>query len=395
MGWGLTTEQVINDLREREWLRWNRLRSRLLGERPMPIKVPLHPPTGQQALQDLPRFQTFIASWQQWPDPDQIEWQTRHYQQIGTYHVPVSLTIPTRQSFFEVLGPDAIARSRLWETRLRQFNEVSPCLTPVVIKHLRKLETFSESEVAALVGLLPQLQKNTGEGLYLRALPVTGVDTKFIENNSTLISELLEAIYPEEQIKKRLAQWLGCIEKPKGWLIVRPLCPITREQMMGLSVLKLSSDTLKTTPLPASKILVVENEASGFGLPELPDTIAVIGGGKNTSWMGAKWLSSKGIGYWGDIDTWGLTFLSNARSKQPHLTSLMMNEEVFQLFCERASHEEVVTTLLPHHLNIEEVQLFYSLLKADKTKNRLEQERLSQDYINYHLLDWSNTSRAF
>ncbi|WP_446940887.1 Wadjet anti-phage system protein JetD domain-containing protein [Pseudomonas aeruginosa] len=42
-----------------------------------------------------------------------------------------------------------------------------------------------------------------------------------------------------------------------------------------------------------------ENLQAGYGLPELPGTIAVFGGGANTAWLQAEWLKDRRIGYWG------------------------------------------------------------------------------------------------
>nr|WP_306671236.1 Wadjet anti-phage system protein JetD domain-containing protein [Endozoicomonas sp. SESOKO2] len=86
-------------------------------------------------------------------------------------------------------------------------------------------------------------------------------------------------------------------ETPSGWLIVRPLCPKTQANMMGLPILKLSTDVLRHHPLPGSHILVVENEQTGFALPECDDTVAVAGGGRNVSWVDADWLETKTVAY--------------------------------------------------------------------------------------------------
>ncbi|WP_263078376.1 DUF3322 domain-containing protein [Endozoicomonas sp. Mp262] len=393
MNWGLTIETAIERLRQREWNRWDRLRDRLLGKRPLPVRVSLRAPTGEQALSNLSHFYDYIRQWREWKPAAQVQWQERHYHQIGRQRIPVALELHSLQDLFEALGQEATVKSKQWETLICRFLQVDSRLYETVIRNLPGLEKLPKSDIEPLANLLPQLKKNMGSGLYLRALPVKGVDTKFIENNEPLISDLLQVIHPDTPIRNArygLSQWLGCKEKPKGWLIVRPLCPKTKRQMMGLSELKMTTNALKETPLPGTHIVVIENEQSGYSLPDLPNTVAVVGGGKNISWMSTSWLSSRHIGYWGDIDTWGLAILSDARNYQPHLRPLMMDWNTLNQFSDRMSYEENPVPTLPDNLTADEISLFNQLNKGQPQQNRLEQERLPQDYIEDSLLEWIN-----
>ncbi|NIR95358.1 MAG: hypothetical protein GWO08_17415, partial [Gammaproteobacteria bacterium] len=64
---------------------------------------------------------------------------------------------------------------------------------PVMVRHLTALEKLDEEDVKLIAGLLPQLRRGLGRGRYLRALPLQGVDTKFLENHLTLVTDLLDA----------------------------------------------------------------------------------------------------------------------------------------------------------------------------------------------------------
>src|SRR5690606_17552060 len=92
---------------------------------------------------------------------------------------------------------------------------------------------------------------------------------------------------------------------------------------------RVRSSELEAKPLPSRNILIVENETCRHLLPSLRDTIAVLGSGFDLGWTRASWLAEKRVGYWGDIDTWGLTFLAKARGNVPHLTPLMMDRQTF------------------------------------------------------------------
>ena len=240
--------------------------------------------------------------------------------------------------------------------------------------------------------LLPQLKQGLGNGCYLRALPVTGVDTKFIETHKLLIEALLDAKYGGSLSRAGgLLNWLGCKSKPKGWLIVRPLCEQTRKFLGGLPILKVTGDVLMEYKPSAKNILVVENVQSGLALPPMKDTIAVVGGGKNVAWMDAKWLEPKHVGYWGDIDTWGFSFLSDARSKVPGLTALMMDRATLLTHEDRMDVESKPVVALPQFLKEDEISLFKDLNAGKFKSNRLEQERISSDYIHQKLKYWHSS----
>ena len=152
--------------------------------------------------------------------------------------------------------------------------------------------------------------------------------------------------------------------------------------------MQLSIDVLSHYELPASNILVVENMQSGLGLPRLNDTIAVFGGGKNIAWMDADWLKTKQVAYWGDIDSWGLSILSDVRAKLPTVTPLMMNLETIKNFEERMVVEPEPVDSCPIELNDSEKEIFFGLKSGRFQSSRLEQERLSADYILLKLQQW-------
>ena len=387
--WGLLPDAVIEQLLRREWEHPSHLRGRISGSRSFPIRLSLKPPTATQAMANLDHFRHFIQSWQAWPHPGQVQWQHKSWQRLGRQNVPVALQIDSMSELISVLGPKARARSRRWQQLMQPLLEVDPRLSSVLIRHLTALEEMSCDDTRLLAQLLPQLGPGIGQGNYLRALPLREVDTKFVEVHHRLITDCLDLLHEGAVTAQGgLISWLECLDTPAGWLMVRPLCRRTREGLAGLPLLQLDLETLIRFPLPASHILVVENKQSGYALPHLEDTIAVFGGGRNTAWMKAEWLRHKHLGYWGDIDSWGLAFLSDARSHQPHLHALMMDETTVLQHLPRMVEEKNSHPSLPHHLTAAEQQLFLDLQNGRFEKNRLEQERLASDYILDSLTRW-------
>ena len=87
---------------------------------------------------------------------------------------------------------------------------------------------------------------------------------------------------------------------------------------------RVASSDLKDVKLPGTRVLIVENETCHHQLPELPSTVAILGAGFDLGWTESSLFDDKQVGYWGDIDTWGLQFLAQARCKIKHLHALLM-----------------------------------------------------------------------
>ena len=179
--------------------------------------------------------------------------------------------------------------------------------------------------------------------------------------------------------------WLNCLDRPKGWLTIKPLCPQVQQRLGGLPIFQLSSDVLAQFELPAERIIVVENIQSGLALPSLNNSIVVCSGGKNIAWMDAGWLKQKQVSYWGDIDSEGLNILSMVRQKVPHLKALMMDEATVLQFEDKMVDEPDSVFSEPQYLTETELILFHQLRNRRYYNRRLEQERITMDWTVKYL----------
>jgi hypothetical protein len=137
--------------------------------------------------------------------------------------------------------------------------------------------------------------------------------------------------------------------------------------------------------LPVKNILITENKMNFLTLPAMHSTIAVwSGGGFYVSYLrNIDWLSKKSILYWGDIDEHGFQILHQLRSFYPNTQSILMDHKTFEHFSEFAvagARNKSEDLLL---LTNDERKLFEQLKLSDK--NRLEQEKISQDYVMEYL----------
>lgn len=391
--WGLHPAAVRQQLRRREWDNRQHLKRRLLGERPLPIVVPLKAPSARQALADLDAMRLFIEAWRGYSGPGTVQWQTQIYRNIGEQQLPTHFELRSLGALFQFLGKDVLRDMAALEEKLQPLLALDRSLHSTLIDKLSVLDALSAQQTQQLATLLPQLTAGMGNGCYLRALPLTGVHSKFIEQHHSLIEALLDASQDNKpQQHGGLLQWLDCRDNPRGWLMLRPLCPATQAALAGLPLLQLDSHTLQHLPQPGKNILIVENLQSGLSLPPLKDTLAICGGGKNLGWMHNHWMQSRHIGYWGDIDSHGLAMLEQALQAQPHTSPLLMDRATLAAGKAYTSQDKTPCQHPLLHLGEEQQALYQQLLRADPAHNRLEQELIDSQTIQQTVQAWSEQS---
>lgn len=358
--------------------------ARLKGERPYPVEVPLKLPTAKQILQDTLAFENFVNAWRDFPHRQFVQSVGVNYR-IGLQgeDLPERLSLPDLDALLEVIPKKAA------ETVLevcRRVRDLAGVMHVTEITGLYDLyrdlhpEALTDLEFADLLKVLPQLHRGCGRNLYLRALPLVGIDTKFLERHHALIEEILKLckLAGDEEM---LEEYLEVIPKPDGFAHLRIL---DKRLVERYSYMTVPSDELILHEPPGSRLLVVENVQSGLMLGELEDTSVVFGCGKNLTFAGASWLKRKQrIVYWGDLDSWGLSMLADFR----RISGIAVDSALMDLdTIVHAGHEgrmvvEPKSTLPDRkHLRLHEIAAL-DYLVAHPERNRLEQEKLDQDLV--------------
>lgn len=388
--WGPSPTEILALVAKREWDNGRNLRDLLLGRRLFPLRYPFKQPTGRQVAANLARLEQFVTSWTQFPYQEYLEWGESSFRQLAISRMPKALVIPSFSALVMLLGPEAQARSKHWDVVITPILSVQRKLYTTLTAHLTTLDHMTPNDGVRLASAIQQLNRNMGQNRYLRALPITGLDTKFIEMHLTIITDLMNDLTGGEVLEVGgLLPWLGCIPQPNNWLTVMPLCEKLQQSMGGFKVLQLPAETVKNQGLPGKALLVVENAQSGFALPAIENTLAVIGCGKNLSWMQNDWLQGREVGYWGDIDSWGLVMLNQARSYCPSLTALMMDKATIEQHLDKMVTEQRSDHSAIEYLFPDESVLYKALLAGCYPGNRLEQEFLDQDFIQSRLHLWT------
>jgi hypothetical protein len=222
--------------------------------------------------------------------------------------------------------------------------------------------------------------------LYLRQLPIA-VHTKFIEENATLIQSLLDYLIPEHirspEQKKFSERFYLRYDEP---LIRVRILDEGIAQSSPFKDVSIPLSVFEATNWASKNVLIAENKMNFLTLPALPKAIAIwSGGGFNISYLkNTPWLQQQNIFYWGDIDEHGFQILHQLRSYFPHTQSVMMDlltYHTFKAFAVLGARNKAAQL---SNLTVAEAEL-YALLQASPGRNRLEQERIGQGYVEAYL----------
>jgi hypothetical protein len=368
----------------RQWEYAATRESRLLGGADAwPIVLSIGKPKPSVMLNDLDSVKRHVEAWRKVADGDVI-WEAIKYRATAEpVEVPLQWKLhrPT-----EWLSACSDAKMRGEFSELGLFVEQADSVFHNMLVRQRSLwREKSVNEVVQATRLAIALEPGCANGQPLRTLSLEGIDTKFFERNSRLVTALLDIRFDEEVSRLGLEVFLGALVEGDHWLLLIDmdggLLPFRKQRV--------ASSDLKSVKLPGTRVLIVENETCHHQLPELPGTVAILGAGFDLGWTESSLFDDKQVGYWGDIDTWGLQFLAQARRNIKHLHALLMTSDLFESHRDAAVHEPVVAgTDCPGELTASEQQLYSQLIS--EPMGRLEQEFLSTETIHRSILDWAD-----
>jgi hypothetical protein len=80
-------------------------------------------------------------------------------------------------------------------------------------------------DIISAARLACRLEPGCAKGLPLRLLSGQGVDTKFIENNISLLTRLVDVRFSGEASEQGLTTFLDAFDESSHWVLVVPLSP--------------------------------------------------------------------------------------------------------------------------------------------------------------------------
>ena len=302
-----------------------------------------------------------------------------NFRRTGNHELPNCILFETTDDYISV-----IQKKKEWKTFLLNYEHITTTIPLLKEWAWQNCLWLTDSDISwpEVLKVCQYFILTPRPNLHLRQLPIK-VHTKFIENNATLIQSLLNFLIPDHirnAEQKRFAErFFLKYDEP---LIRIRILDQSRLYAGKLSDISIPLSDFEQADFPMGKVIIAENKMTFLTLPSLLSAIAIwSGGGFNISYLkGLQWLKGKEIFYWGDIDEHGFQILHQLRSYYPNAKSILMDKQTFEQFRDFAvdgprSKSENLSFL------DEAEAVLYKQLKMLGVKNRLEQEKISQYYI--------------
>jgi len=310
-----------------------------------------------------------------------IEFEEVEHRQVGRNRVPARITVPSVDDALRLLRKTGEAK-RFMSCATRVLGWFPALRSWFLAKPLKALEL--EDRWDRLLAVLTWLEAHPHSGLYQRELAIEGVDTKFIEDERGVLTELLDVLAPAgpDATGRRptFEQRVGLRSKP-SLIRVRILDDALR--VGGFSEMTVPAPELARADLAVDVVFVTENEINFLTLPPRPKSLVVFGQGYAIDRVSSvPWLARRRVYYWGDIDTHGFAALDRLRQYVPTATSILMDRETLlqhrAMWVEEPDQAPGPLT----RLDAAEQQLFFELRgDVHGRRVRLEQERISFPWV--------------
>lgn len=330
------------------------------------FSMPLHPPTERAALADQAATIAWVRSWH---GIEGTEWGERQWASLGRQGVPVRLVLGTADAVASFAG-----RAHHWRRASARATTIiarlppSPDLGEAVIRSIGALVALDEADFERLLGVLAWLVGNPNSGLYIRQLPIRGVDTKWVERHRILVERLHSAATGR--------RGLGLASKP-DLLRLRFLDPSLAPG--GLIDVSAPVREIAAMGIQPATVFVFENLESLFAMPPWSEAVVVHGAGYAVDRLGQlPWVRHADVVYWGDLDSHGFAILNRLRGQSLRARTVLMDVATLEAFIDLAVPEPRPATGELQHLTSDEHAVVTAL--AERGNARLEQERIPWEH---------------
>ena len=352
--------------------------------------------TEAEAVRDLHGLKAELVRWREIL-PHRPGWRVvlaeQRFRTVGlTVRLPRELTVDSTESLIRALQPNGVTPA-VWRTaisRLQRFCETfgltsddSRRSAAASLRGLKLLfpQDTSDREFEAVLRTLSWLLRHPNAGLFPRALPVAGVDSKWLDRRRGTLVRLWNTVTGENVSAADFLEHVGLLSLPQFVFVKNAAAWVGEEA--AEAVVKLPVETLAKKAPESPVVLIIENEQTALSLDFRDVPIFLALGYGVTLLESLPWMKEKRILYFGDLDTHGLAILAECRRLFPQTESVLMDLPTFERWCAFAVTEPKGAEPSPEHLTPEERALA-DVLSAGRL--RLEQERIPLGTVREALL---------
>lgn len=305
---------------------WQRHRGEWLIGAAAPRPVALHPPTQAQASAQFDAFGAWLRAWQRVDLPGRVETREVSWSQLGPQRLPQTWVCDTPED-----AAIALQEHHRWQrasSRCASLLARWPEATGLAARLRRQFDLLADgeqAEIERMADVVDWLHRHRDSGLFLRQLPIAGIDSKWVSSRRGVIADWLAGL--RGLAEPRSFDSLSGLRRAPDRVRLRLLDPALCRHVGGLSDLTVPIEQLAALRLPVARVLIVENLDTGLACEPLPGTAVLMARGYAVDYLRSiAWLRTLPLFYWGDIDTHGLAILHRLRTYAPQTVAVLMDE---------------------------------------------------------------------
>jgi hypothetical protein len=367
----------------RKWQAGTLLAGFASGQPFEPLGVPIRGPAPGEIAERLGAVQEWVADWQRaGRGALRVEYRKIGGRRVGSNLIPCRAWLDGYDQVWKLLG--VAADVRLLAELAEATQATCPSLLPWVQRHPMRTLGLAD-RWHRLLATVRWIDERQQPGMYVRQVDVPGVDTKFIERNRGVLTELLDLQLPSG----RADTGAGDFERRYGFRRKPGYVRFRVDDCGDWRELTVRAEDFVSPPAWITRAYVLENEITYLAVPCPPHAMLVLGGGYAVPVLeSVGWLTDLDLVYWGDIDTHGFAILDRMRQRFPHVRSMLMDRTTLLAHRDQWVTEPSPTTSSLEFLDGEEAALYADLV-ADRFGRsvRLEQERIGFGVVEGAMLD--------
>jgi hypothetical protein len=397
----------VDDLRGRLRRRWDR--GEFLGDMvpvgeggEFPLRIAVGAPSATVIRENFESVRSWAAEYRGLGLP--MEWKSRRDRVFGEVRLPAAVIFDEVDALARFLGAGAREELTAFRWVADEVLGTLPELRLWLQRSPRRALAIADA-IPRLVGVTRWYREHRAPDVYLRQIPVAGVDTKFVEQHRAVLSQWWQAILECSGAGAGVGAMTGSRETSIirdrvttsslsdfaagfGFLVPPTLVRFRlldgEQHLGGLRDISAPLSELAAAPPPkVDHVYVVENDVTALAFPAVPRAIVIFGRGYSVADLDRlTWLSEMKVVYFGDLDTHGFAILDQFRRAFPRVESILMDTATLLAYREHWAHERLPTTAALSTLTPAEQEVYDALRLNWYGKGvRLEQERIPYDRI--------------
>jgi len=301
--------------------------------------------------------------------------QTRH---AGEISMPDDIYFENVEDYLKFIDKEKefLAFRKVAMQTQKQLPQLLPWMQEQPLKVIKYLTKWTDLLKVGIYFL-----KHPQPNLYPRQLLID-VPATFIEKHQSILSELLEVLLPSTHIRKEAQSF-------HDRFYLKNDLPLIRVRALAVAVfpdlpiqdVSLRSEDWEHLKVIADTVFITTDKLNFLRFPAHPNSCIIWGNPTTLQHVETlSFLANKQLYFWGDISLNTFQQLILLRQNFPDTQPFLINSATYKAFQAFATTSKKEQTVLTNALMPEE-QEFFLFLKDLEEKNVIEQQHITQSYL--------------